>query len=700
MPRGNRPKILVASALLASISAAALIAVAPFAVDGFRADMRQSPETSAEAERGPRLDPAVTGSVKELVSLLPDAGFSYVRGAGGLGDALDALSDGDLNAVRKARDDLPATSLDRAILAWLVAMDGGVSSTEISEVISAQSDWPGMSKLHDNLERAIARENRDPAAIVEAFRDSPPRTLRGAIALARAHIALKDTEAARGVLLPLWQRKKLEAGDQDQIVKEFGAILTAADYRFRMEMLLYAERANAASRLAKQAGATDLAKAWGAVLRKEKKARDLLDAVPEAQRGAGYAFAEIRYLRGKKKYAEAAKAMLAAPRGGEALVDPDEWWTERRVLSRELVDRGDIATAYKLAATHSAEGREAFAEAEFHAGWYALRGLNDPTAASAHFRRIAEMAEGPITRARAFYWLGRAAEVGGPGDAQAFYRQAAHFGTAFYGQLAAAKLGQDIEVTHPAPTKEEQDRFSGRQAVAAIVRLESAGYAPRAAILYRELAQQLENPAEIALLAQMAERRGDHYMALRIGKLAAARGVDVGALAHPLGAIPPSADISGAGEALAYAIARQESEFNVAAVSHAGARGLLQLLPGTAKEVAAKAGLTYSAPRLTTDAAYNATLGAAFLDEQLDRFSGSYILTFVGYNAGPSRAKQWIKRYGDPRGKDIETVVDWIERIPFTETRSYVQRVMENYQVYKTRLAGRFDIASDLTDGR
>jgi soluble lytic murein transglycosylase len=164
--------------------------------------------------------------------------------------------------------------------------------------------------------------------------------------------------------------------------------------------------------------------------------------------------------------------------------------------------------------------------------------------------------------------------------------------------------------------------------------------------------------------------------------------------------IPASANISGAGEALAYAIARQESEFNIAAVSGAGARGLLQLLPGTAKDVAERSGMPYSKERLTTDAGYNATLGAAFLAEQLGRFDGSYVLTFAGYNAGPRRAREWVARYGDPRGKSLDAVVDWIERIPFTETRGYVQRVMENYEVYKMRLTGKFDIADDLVNGR
>ncbi|TJW69411.1 MAG: lytic transglycosylase domain-containing protein, partial [Mesorhizobium sp.] len=167
-----------------------------------------------------------------------------------------------------------------------------------------------------------------------------------------------------------------------------------------------------------------------------------------------------------------------------------------------------------------------------------------------------------------------------------------------------------------------------------------------------------------------------------------------------LGVIPDSANISGSGKALAYAIARQESEFNIGAISSAGARGLLQLMPGTAKQLAKKAGMTFSQARLTTDAGYNATLGSAFLGEQLDRFNGSYVLTFAGYNAGPNRAAQWVAKYGDPRGRDVDAVVDWIERIPYTETRGYVQRVMENYEVYKMRISGKYDIVGDLVNGR
>ena len=503
------------------------------------------------------------------------------------------------------------------------------------------------------------------------------------------------------MLLPFWRTEKLEAAEEAAIVKEFGKIIASADHRFRMEKMFYVERAKSAQRVAGPAGAKELANAWAAVLAGDRQAKKLLDAVPAAQRSAGYLFAKAKYLRRKKNFDEAAAVMLKAPRDKAALVDPDEWWTERRVLARELVDHGDIKTAYKLAAAHSAEKTANVIDAEFHAGWFALRGLNDAKTAAKHFTRIAEVADGPLGLSRAYYWLGREAEAGGPGDAKDYYRKAAAYGTTFYGQLAAARIGsKQISVDNPSPTEADHQSFAKREAVRAIRRLEQASYASRAEILYRDLAQQLDSPGELALLAVMAEKQGNHHLALRVGKIAAARGLTIGALSHPVGVIPASADISGAGKALAYAIARQESEFNIGAVSGAGALGLLQLLPGTARDVAKKAGLPYSKDRLTTDAGYNATLGTAFLGEQMGRFDGSYVLTFVGYNAGPRRAEQWIKKYGDPRGKDIDAVVDWIERIPFTETRGYVQRVMENYQVYKMRLSGRFDIADDLVNGR
>ncbi len=620
-----------------------------------------------------------------------------------LKSGMDALKAKDTARARAVRDSLPKGSLDRDVLVWAIALQGGDGAPggEIAAAGQMLPGWPGMDALRRSSEMALLRRSPSPQTVVQAFGATGPETVEGTIILARALVALGDGSKARAVLSPLWRREKLGAAVEASIIREFGKLIPVADHRYRMERMLYSERLASAQRVAKLAGAKPLADAWAAVIKGDKKAGKLLDAVPAAQRSAGYLFAEARYLRRNEKFAKAAALMSKAPKDKASLVDPDAWWIERRALSREFVDAGDVKTAYRIAAQHSAETPSNAVDAEFHAGWYALRSLNDPRTAARHFARIAEIADDAISLSRAYYWLGRTAEAGGPGNAAAYYERAASYGTAFYGQLAAAKIGRRaLSVVYPAPSDVDRHIFPTRETVQAIRRLEDAGHAWRADILYRDLAEQLNSPGELALLAVMAEKRGDHYLALRVGKIAAGRGIEIGVLAHPLGAIPDSARISGAGKALAYAIARQESEFNVAAVSGAGARGLLQLLPGTAKEVAEKSGLPYSKSRLTSDAGYNATLGAAFLGEQLGRFDGSYVLTFAGYNAGPRRAQEWVKRYGDPRGKDIDTVVDWIERIPFTETRSYVQRVMENYQVYKTRLSGQFDIASDLVSGR
>lgn len=610
--------------------------------------------------------------------------------------ALDAHRGGRPREALELVRSLPDTAPERRIVNWLAAVDYG----DLGQDIGSIADWPAMHNVRLHAERTLLRPEIDPARVIKVLAGLPPETQQGARALARAELALGHADKAREALATIWRTEKLDGSVEAAIIKEFGSVLTTADHRARMDRMFHAERVQSAMRVAELAKSPALASAWSAVIRGDRKAAQLLDAVPAAERGAGYAFAKARMLRRAGKYQEAAAAMLAAPSDPSAYADPDAWWAERRVLSRELLDLNDPATAYRLAAAHASETPEVAADAEFHAGWYALRFLNDPVKAAPHFARISQIARGATSLARGYYWQARTAEAGGPGKAIDFFERAAAYPAAFYGQLASARLEHaNIEVATPQPTSEDRRNFAALPMVDAIRTLERIGETKYADRLYRALARQLSKPGELSLLVAQAKQR-DITLALRVAKVAANRGLPIGGLAHPTGVIPPQADISGAGKALAYAIARQESEFNVGAVSGAGARGLLQLLPGTARDMARKAGLAFAPDRLTSDVAYNATLGSAFLADQLGRFSGSYVMTFAGYNAGPSRARDWANRYGDPRGKSVEEVIDWIERIPFTETRNYVQRVMENYQVYKMRLTGHFSIASDLIQGR
>lgn len=617
---------------------------------------------------------------------------------------LEALGDKDIGRARSIRDAMRRGTLDHHILTWAIAVSGleGVPSGEIAAAAAELKGWPGLTSLRALSERALYFESPPARQVLAAFGTTRPETVKGAMILARALIAVGERDRARTLAASFWRTTSMKTKDAKAFMAEFDSLLTPADHKRRMEMLLYRDRVTEAKSLAGKAKAQSLFTAWAAVIRNpDAAARAIAKVHSSWHNDPAYLFLRIQHLRKIERDSKAAALLAKMPRDRAALVDPDEWWVEARIVSRDLFENGNARGAYRLAAAHLAQSPADIAEAEFHAGWYALRGLGDGKTAARHFANILKVAEGQISKARAHYWLGRAAEAGGPGEPSGHYARAARYPTAFYGQLASAKLGRkSLNIAYPAPAAADRARFAGREAVQAIRKLEGAGFEWRADSLYRALARELDSPGELAILAAMAEKRGNHQLSLQVGKIAWNRGLDVAALAYPLGAVPRSADIDGSGKALAYSIARQESAFNKAAVSPANARGLLQLLPGTAKGVAARHGLPYSKRRLTTDAGYNATLGAHFLGEQIRNFGGSYVLTFVAYNAGPRRVPQWIERFGDPRGRPLDEVVDWIEKIPFTETRHYVQRVLENYQIYKARLGQSARIESDLRFGR
>jgi soluble lytic murein transglycosylase len=664
-----------------------------------------------EEQAAPALDNAAVGSVTALARKADEAAGGAVAGSqlapvaaidGTFKKGLDALSAKDAATARGILESLPAGSIERKTLSWAIALSGlsGIPSAEIAKIAAELSEWPGQRTMRINAEAALASEPASPQTIIAAFAGRQPESVSGGIALARAYLAIGDRKAANRAIREFWRKDRLLPSTEKRILSQAGDALTREDHRFRTMALLYRERAKDGLRMAPLAGLEELAKAWAAVLRDEKNAAALLDALPSDQKAtSGYLFARAKLARKSDAPKLAAQYIDKAPKDAESLVDPDEWWVERRLVSRALLDAGDPLAAYRLAAAHSAETPSVAAEAEFHAGWFALRFLKNPALAAKHFDRILQVSSTPISQARGYYWKAQAL---GPVAGAKSLAAAARYHTTYYGQLAAHQLGKRrLAINDPKPTNAQRATFSSRELVRAIALLEDAGERQRADIIYRDLAERLNNPAELAILAARAEKRGDRTLALQIGKIAHGRGLEVDSVSWPLGAIPANADIGTTGRALAYAIARQESAFNIAAVSPANARGLLQLLPGTAKEMAKKQGMKYDRKRLTTDAAYNATLGSAYLSQQLDTFGNSYILTFAGYNAGPGRVRQWIDTYGDPRGKPIADVIDWIERIPFTETRNYVQRVMENYQVYKARIGvSRFDIEFDLRFGR
>ena len=488
----------------------------------------------------------------------------------------------------------------------------------------------------------------------------------------------------------VWREADLNPQLEAKVKTDFNTYLNRADHKFRADRLLYKEQIAAAFRAAALAGpdVLALAKARAAVIN-EGPSDKLLAKVPLALRtDPGFLFAQIHKLRHADKIRAAADIILAAPRDPSRLIDGDEWWIERRLLARKLLDQNDAAIAYKVCAEHSAASHEMRIEAEFTAGWIALRFLNDPARAAAHFDAIAKLAETPMSRARAAYWQGRTAEATSADDAattaRRFYEQAAVHQTTYYGQLARAKLGL---ITMPIRSISNEAKGEDREdAIKVIELLYAAGEKDLAAPLVIEAARHLADEAQVAALASLVAKQRDAHLSLNFGKIVSQRGMPIDELAFPDYGVPAFEPLqNSAAPSVVYSVARQESAFEPAAISSAGAKGLMQMILSTAKRTADHAGIAFDAKRLLTDAAFNAQLAARHLGELMTEQKGSYILTFAAYNAGGKRVKEWIDAHGDPRKPGVDPI-DWVERIPFTETRNYVQRVIENLSVYRVRL--------------
>ncbi len=315
-------------------------------------------------------------------------------------------------------------------------------SAEIAMAASELPGWPGMAALRRNSERALFKENAPATTVIATFGTTRPQTTEGMIALP-AHMWPPETTQKRISFAPWWATERLSADDEAKVLKEFASVLTRDDHQRRLLRSLYNDRMQSAKLLAGPAQAQSLYNAYAALAQKSPNtAKSIADVDRSWHANPAYMFLQIRFLRRADRMSEATDLMLKAPKDAASLVDPDAWWVERRILSRELLDTNKPQLAYRLVAAHAAESPTMAAEAEFHAGWYALRALKQPKLAAPHFAKIAEISSRPISASRAYYWLGRAAEAGAGGDANGYYRRSAHFGTTFYGQLAAAKLSE------------------------------------------------------------------------------------------------------------------------------------------------------------------------------------------------------------------------------------------------------------------
>ncbi|MCP1832991.1 soluble lytic murein transglycosylase [Bradyrhizobium sp. USDA 4532] len=580
----------------------------------------------------------------------------------------------------------------RKLVEWYLLRHSESSApfSRYAAFVTANPDWPSVTLLRKRAEARIWQERSDPAT-VHGFTLDQPISAKGKFALARTLLAEGDRDGATRLVRDAWRSEELSDRSESDAYDAFKDLLTRDDHRARMDKLIGAKDLAGARRAAQRLGSDDLAivKACSAVRGRSSKAEDTLNDVPaDARRDLGYTLCRIQWLLAKNKVDEAARVTIAAEPETMAQQDTDQWWRERRILSRKLLDQGEYQAAYDVIRPAAAPDNPYYrSDMHFMRGWIALRYLNDAKTAAAHFAHIDEGQTNPTVLARAAYWRGRTAEaLGNSAAMRADYQAAARYPTAYYGQLALAKLGRDgsVELRAPSPAA-SAGSIAADERVRAADMLYAIGEPDIVLYFAADLAEESTDVGMLEALGELTGRRNDARAMLQIGKIALARGFAFDHYAFPVIGIPKHTPIApDIGRSMTYSIARTESAFDQRDKSAANAVGLMQVTPEAGRDTAKRFGVSYDWSRMVSDPVYNTQMGAAELSALLSEYRNCHIMTFAGYNAGRGRVRDWIKAYGDPRDPKVDPV-DWVERIPISETRNYVQRVMENFAVYQAR---------------
>lgn len=586
--------------------------------------------------------------------------------------------------------------LARKIVSWYVLFQGGFGTDfeAIDAFIRQNPDWPRSTRLLARAEEALDIK-ADANFIIKWFGDREPITTLGKDKLADAYIRTGKIEKGVALVKSAWQNDDFEKSYEAKFYKKYRQYLTLGDNRARADRLMWDGDYWPARRMIYRVDT-----AYGKLIEARTSLRHmtgnvdlLVSRVPQVlQNDAGLLFERLRWRR-KKGLDTAYEVFKALP---EDIPNPHRWWAERSILARKLLQKGFVTEAYRIAAQHglTAEHASENAEAEFLAGWIALRFLNEPKVATKHFKSLYDAVSYPVSLARGAYWLGRSYEASSnPETAKKWYAKAAIFPTTYYGQLATAKVnpGKGLQLPpDPSVSDALRKRFDSHELVRAVRMLAAAGEEERLYSLVMRIATLENSPGWHILTARLARLSGRPDLAIRVTKVTMQNHGSYVAGGYPTlvpPRLPSSISVEKPETPLVLAIIRQESEYDPEAISHAGARGLMQLMPETAKTLSKQVGLSYSQNKLTSDPDYNVTLGQAYIAKLIKDNNGYLPMAIASYNAGPTRVKQWASQYGDPREKDVDAI-DWIEQIPFTETRNYVQRVLENIQIYRLQLAG------------
>lgn len=627
--------------------------------------------------------------------------------------ALDSADSGEWGQVRSLLGRI-ADPGAQALVRWRIATNGnaGMGFTELMQAAEEFKGWPDTNLILDQLESAITRSSMTADERIAWLLARGPQTGEGVLALADAYDSQGKRDDMQRVIKEAWRNKPMSSAAVSALQSRYGNLLAQEDYYGRADMFLW--RGDTTSALAlltrMHEDRRDIVQARVGLIKNAKNIDKLVNAVSAAYTDdPGLLYERARWNERKGKQAEELNLLLRINGEGAPQVGRDDIWVEKQSVMRRMIREQNYSTAYQLAAGHGLTQGEAFRDAEWVAGWLALTKLGDAVKAENHFRVFGAGVTTPISISRANYWLGEALKAQGRTDeANAAYEVAAAYPYVFYGQLAAEKIKDRKPeavimnfVSLPTPTDEERAAFARQPAIRAAILLAETGRIGSFERFAFALDDVLATPLEHQMLFDIASGYLEMRAAVRSAKAGLGRGLVAPDAVFPVMSLPPSPRTGSAEPAMVLALARQESEFNHRAISSADARGLMQLVPRFAQAEARMVGLPFRQSWLTDDPQYNLRLGRGFLDDLVDSFGGSYVLAAAAYNAGPSRARQWIRDFGDPRaGTDP---VNWIESIPFSETRNYVMRVLENTEVYRNRLSGKpteIRLSEDLRRGR
>ena len=607
-----------------------------------------------------------------------------------------------LNAAKARRWSTVSHAIDRIndpvakdTLRWVQAANDRNAPTEHLEYVHRSlNNWPRLTTVRAKAERRMFEKSWPAEQVLRWFvGQEPPVSGEGRAALASAFYAKGDILNGDKYLRLAWRESRLTRDGQRTLFRLYRDKLTKEDHAARADHLIWSgyrhfEKANA---LLPHMGRTDRA-VMNARMRLHRNSSGMdaaVNAVPKSHlTDPGFLYERARWRRRKKTKTYALPIYLSARTAPTSELGKEAVWREKKLMAYWAISEDKYQEAYQLTLHHGFTSGTDFADAEFLSGWLALIHLRDTDRALRHFTRLRDGVGSPISLARAHYWIGRTHEAKSNGQQEQHYRLAAAYPNTYYGILAGSEVyGRSHYVSLPSESifNQEKAEFDSDNRVRALHLLGEAGEQRYFSQISYHLDDEVNSLSKLSLLSELGRDYGFMRPSLRAAKQASRFQSMLTKSGYPIVGSISALPKDKFEEAFVYAIARQESEFSTNAVSSARAYGLMQMIHSTARATARKHRIPYDRNRLSSDGDYAAQMGALHLNDLLKQWDGSYILAAVSYNAGPHRAKTWIRTYGDPRKGNVDAI-DWVEKIPFSETRNYVMRVMENMQVYRARL--------------